>query len=95
MGLVAKAIRGLSPQVALERLKFLGKSGAGPMIKALKSALANAQNNAKLKAEDLKIKKLEILPGPSFKRWRPVSRGRAHPYKRKTSHIRIVLEGGA
>ena len=94
VALVVKALAGLSPKDALEKLSFIGKSAASPLAKILKSALANAQNNKKLKPTDLKIKKLEVLPGPSFKRWRPISRGQAHSYKRRTSHIKITLEGG-
>lgn len=93
--LVAKAVRGLSPQEVLNKLQFITKSAAQPLAKTIKSAIANAKNNAKIKGEDLKIKKMEILNGSSYKRWRPVSRGRAHPYKRRTSHIRIILEGKA
>jgi len=92
VALVAKTIRGLSPNKALEKLQFITKSASQPLTKILKSALANAQNKGQAKAEELKIKSLEIVPGPSFKRWRPVSRGRAHPYKKRTSHIKVVLE---
>lgn len=93
--LVVKALRGLSPQEALDKLLFINKSAASPLAKLIKSAISNAQNNAKLKAEELKIKRLEVLTGSSFKRWRPVSRGRAHPYKKRTSHIKVILEGEA
>lgn len=92
LALVAKAMRGLSPQVALGKLQFITKSAALPLAKTIKSALANAQNNTKLEIENFKIKRLEILTGSSFKRWRPVSRGRAHPYKKRTSHIKVILE---
>lgn len=92
VALVAKTIRGLSPNKALEKLQFIIKSASLPLTKILKSALANAQNKGQAKTEELKIKSLEVLPGPSFKRWRPTSRGRAHPYKKRTSHIKVVLE---
>lgn len=93
LALVANAVRGLSPADALDKLQFITKSGAMPLAKLIKSALSNAQNKSQLKPEDLQIRKLEVLTGPSFKRWRPVSRGRAHPYKRRTSHVRVVLRG--
>ena len=95
VALVAQSIRGLSPQEALDKLQFITKSAAWPLMKVIKSAIANAQNNAKLQVADLRIKSLEVLIGQSFKRWRPVSRGRAHPYKRRTSHVRVILEGKA
>lgn len=91
--LLAKALRGLSAQVALDKLQFITKSSAPPLAKVIKSAVANAQNKANMKIEDLTIKKLEVTSGTSLKRWRPVSRGRAHPFKRRTSRIRVILEG--
>ena len=90
--LVAKSIKGLSLQEALETLVFLEKRAARSLLKTLKSAIANAINNFKLKEEDLKIKSIEILKAPMLKRWRPVSRGRAHPYVKRTSHIKVILE---
>lgn len=90
--LVSKAIKGLSLKEALENLAFFPKRGAFPLLKTLKSAIANAKNNFKLKEEQLKIKSIEILKGPSLKRWRAVSKGRAHPYKRRMSHIKVILE---
>lgn len=98
---VAEAIKSLSPLVALEKLALMPKRAAKPIATALKSALANATNkqsfrpgglNAKLKEESLRIKSIVVGSGPALKRWRPVSRGRAHPYKRRMSHIRVVLE---
>ena len=90
--LVAEKIKNLPLEDALENLAFLRKRTAKPILKTLKSAIANATYNFKLKNEDLKIKSIEILKGPVLKRWRPVARGRAHPYKRRTSHIKVILE---
>lgn len=92
LNLVAKSIKGLSLQKALETLAFLEKKAARSLLKTLKSAIANAINNFKLKEEGLKIKSIEILKAPMLKRWRPVSRGRAHPYAKRTSHIKVILE---
>lgn len=89
---VADLVRGLAPAAALAQLKFLPKGAAQPLADSLKSALANAANNLKLKEENLRIKTLEIGEGPRLKRFRPVSRGTAHQYKRRTSHIKIILE---
>ena len=93
--LVAEAIKKLSPALALEHLALMPKRAAGPVASVLKSALANATNNAKVSAEKLWIKSVIIGGGPALKRWRPVSRGRAHPYKKRMSHIRIVLTDNA
>lgn len=89
--LVAEKIKNLPLKDALENLAFLRKRTAKPILKTLKSAIANATYNFKFKDEDLKIKSIEILKGPVLKRWRPVARGRTHPYKRRTSHIKVVL----
>ena len=61
------------------------------MEKTLKSAVANALANKNLKQEELKIKSIDVLEAPSYKRYHPSTRGRVHPYKRKGSHIKIVL----
>lgn len=89
--LVAESLKGLSLKQALENLSFLRKRAAKPLLKTLKSAIANAVANFKLKEENLKIKSVQILKAPMLKRFRPVSRGVAHPYKRRMSHIKIVL----
>ena len=90
--LVVKAIKGLSPIQALEYLKFLNKRSAKPLAKTIKQAIANGVNNQKVKEEDLRFSKIEIMEGPTYKRWQPVSRGRVHSIFKRTSHIRVVLE---
>lgn len=89
--LVADSIKQFSPAVALEQLRFINKAAASPLAKVIASALANAANK-KLKTENLKFKKIEVLEGPRMKRWRPVSRGMVHQYKKRTSHIKVILE---
>ncbi|KKP79848.1 MAG: 50S ribosomal protein L22 [Candidatus Levybacteria bacterium GW2011_GWB1_35_5] len=90
--LVADAIRKLSIPDALVSLSVLNKRAALSLNKTLKSAVANAKNNNKVEVKDLTIKTIDVLEAPSFKRFHPSTRGRAHPYKRRGSHIRIVLE---
>ena len=89
---VTEAIKSLSPLVALEKLALMPKRAAKPVAKVIKSAIANATNNSKLSADILRIKSIVVGSGPALKRWRPVSRGRAHPYKKRMSHIKVVLE---
>lgn len=91
--LVADKIYGLNPKQALIFLSQADKRGE-ELTKTLKQAMANAKNNFSLKEEDLKIKNIQINEGPIYKRFRPVSRGMAHPIAKRTSHITIVLEGG-
>jgi len=90
--LVADAIRKLSIEDALKALSILKNRGGQPLEKTLKSAIANALNNKNLKQEALKIKMIDVLEAPAYKRFHPSTRGRVHPYKRKGSHIKIVLE---
>jgi len=59
--------------------------------KTLKSAIANAENNAELKVDTLLVKEAVIGEGPTFKRFRARARGSASSLRKRTSHIRIVL----
>jgi len=90
--LVAKAVKKLSPREAVDNLKFLNKRAAKPLARVIKQAIANGVKNLGLKEEDLRFYRIEIMEGPTYKRWRPVSRGRAHSILKRTSHIRVVLE---
>lgn len=89
--LVADAVRSMSAEQALNMLSVLSKRGADSLEKTLKSAVANAITKGMIK-EKLFIKSLEVNEAPSLKRYHPSTRGRIHPYKRKASHIKIVLE---
>ena len=90
--LIADAIRHLSINDALAMLAASEKRAALPLAKAFKSAVANAVNNAKLKKNSLVIDTINITDGSPLKRFHPSSRGRTHPYKRRSSNIRIVLK---
>ena len=90
--LVADSIRKLSIDDALRVLSLLKQRGSVSLEKTLKSAIANAEKNNNLKKDALKIKTVDVLEAPSYKRFHPSTRGRVHPYKRKGSHIKIVLE---
>jgi large subunit ribosomal protein L22 len=90
--LVADVIRNKSVNQALGVLSLLDKRGASVLNKTLKSAISNAVNNAKLKEDLLRIKSIEIGEGAFLKRYHPSTRGRIHPYKRRSSHIRVILE---
>ncbi len=90
---VADAIRSQSVERALVSLHMTHKRAAGAIEKTLRSAMANATNNAKLDRATLVISKIEVTEGPAFKRYHPSTRGRIHPYKRRSSHIRIIVSG--
>jgi large subunit ribosomal protein L22 len=91
--LVADSIRKLPLQEVLTVLGAMNKRAAKPLEETLRQALGNAINNFNLKKEELVIKEIQIGKGPGFTRGRPVSRGRAHPILKRTSHITIILEG--
>ncbi|MBI2025808.1 MAG: 50S ribosomal protein L22 [Candidatus Levybacteria bacterium] len=90
--LVADAVRKLSVSNALDALSVLNKRAAVALSKTLKSAIANAKNNKNINVEELTIKTIDVLEAPRFKRYRPSTRGRVHPYKKRGSHIKVVLE---
>jgi len=90
--LVADAVKALSVDEALNALQLMKKRGATYLSKTLKSAVANAVTNANLEKENLLIDRIEITEGQSLKRYHPSTRGRVHPYKKRSSHIRVVLK---
>lgn len=90
--LIADAIRNISVVEAQHLLSVLQKRPSKVLEKTLKSAVANAVHNGKLKEENLMIKSIDISEGSALKRYHPSTRGRVHPYKKRSSHIRIVLE---
>jgi large subunit ribosomal protein L22 len=88
--LVADAIRKLPPETAVTALTRMPKRAAEPLLKVVTSALSNA----KVKNADtgkLTFKTIEVMGGPSMKRWMAVSRGQGHAYKKRMTHVRIVL----
>ncbi len=85
-------VKKLSLEKMISQLKFSPLSAAAPLLAALESAVANAKTNLKLEEKNLKVKTIEIGEGPRFKRWNSVSRGQAHEYKKRTSHIKVTLE---
>ena len=89
--LVANLARKMKPTEAIEALPFSRKRAAEPLVKVIKTAMANAKERG-VKEENLIFKEIQINEGPRLKRGRPASRGVWHPYKRKMSHIRVVLE---
>src|SRR3954452_7458523 len=88
---VTREIQGLPVSAALDVLAFTPKKAAFLISKTLKSAVANAENNANLKVDGLVIKEAVVGEGPSFKRIMARARGSASRIIKRTSHIRIVL----
>src|SRR3989344_976390 len=89
--LVGNLIKGMNFKEAEKTLSFTYKRAAGPFLKLLKSAGANAKNNFHLAEENLFVKELRVDAAPVLKRWMPRARGRATPIKKRASHITVVL----
>ena len=90
--LVADSIRNLPLDKALNVLSMTQKRGATVLNTVFKSAIGNAINNSKKSMDVLSIKGIEVWDGPAIKRFHASTRGRAHPYKKRSSHIKIILE---
>jgi large subunit ribosomal protein L22 len=88
---VTREIQGLPVSAALDLLAFTPKKAAFLIGKTLKSAIANAENNANLKPDGLVVKEAIVGEGPTLKRIMARARGSASPIQKRTSHIRIVL----
>lgn len=91
---VIELIKGKNVEEALNILNFVPKYAAQYLEKTLKSATANAisqEGTAKLKAEDLYIKKIFVDGGPIMKRIRPSSMGRAYRIRKRTNHLTVVV----
>src|SRR5213596_1078172 len=88
---ITREIQGLPASAALDLLAFTPKKAAFLIGKTLKSAIANAENNANLKPDGLVVKEAIVGEGPTLKRIMPRARGSASRILKRTSHIRIVL----
>lgn len=93
VSVVAALVRGRSVNDALTILEHAPRRAATPVSKVIKSAKANADHNHGYKPDSLRIVEISVTAGPRYKRFMPVSRGMAHPYQKKTSHIRVVVDG--
>ncbi len=85
---VAAMVRGLKPEAAVATLRYVNRAAAIDLAKAIKTALANSGNRT-----DLIFKALEINEGMRMRRYRvgTAGRGRGRPYRKLTSHIRVIL----
>ena len=88
---VAREIQGLTVPQATDLLTFIPRKSARLLAKTLKSAVANAENNNNLSADNLVVLRALVENGPVLKRFKAGARGTAMPRRKKMSHIRIVL----
>ncbi len=89
--LVASQVRSLPLEKMIDQLAVVERKASLVLLKVLKQAIANAQNNHGVSFDRLKLKELVVMEGPRYKRWRAVSRGRAHSIIKRTSHVRVIL----
>jgi large subunit ribosomal protein L22 len=93
VAVVADLVRGRSVNDALTILDYTPRRSALAVKQTIKSAAANAEHNDSYKPGTLEIIEISVTSGPRLKRWIPAARGRARSFQRKTSHIRVVVEG--
>jgi large subunit ribosomal protein L22 len=89
---VLDVIRGKDVNTALAILQYNNRKASKIIYKLLKSAIANAENNNGLKAENLYVAECYANKGPTMKRIRPRAQGRAYRIEKRMSHITIVLD---
>ena len=92
---VAREIQGLRAPEALELVTLIPRKSARLIAKTLKSAIANAENNNNLSADNLVVFRAVIENGPVLKRFKAGAKGSAMPRRKKMSHLRIVLSEAA
>ena len=93
IGLVASLVRGRTVADALVILEHTPKRAAKPVAKVIASAAANATNTFGAKEDTLVVDNLQVTAGPRLKRFRPIARGSANPYQKRTAHISVVVRG--
>jgi ribosomal protein L22 len=89
--LVIDHIRGKDVDQARAILMHTPRAASRDVLKLLDSAIANAENNHDLVADDLKVAKAYVDEGPTLKRYRPRALGRATRIRKRTSHMTIEL----
>ncbi len=89
--LVIGLIRGKTVQEARHQMAVCTKLAAKAVLKTLNSAVANAVNNSKLKADDLMVVRTWVDEGPKIKRFTPRAQGRATPIRHRMSHITVIV----
>jgi len=88
--LVVEVIKKMKPAEAIEKLPFVQKRAGIELSKVIRSAITSAKNQG-VSETDLVFKEIQIGEGPRLKRGKAASRGMWHPFKRRMSHIRVVL----
>lgn len=88
---VAAAVQGMPVSKAIDVLSYSPKKGAYLINKTIKSAVANAENNNGLAADELVLKSVQVDEGMTFRRTMPRARGSANVIRKRTAHITVVV----
>lgn len=88
---VLDQIRGQSYREALIMLEFMPYQACEPILKALRSAVANAEHNLGLDPASLVVSQAFADQGPSLRRFRPRAQGRAYQIRKPTCHITVAV----
>ena len=91
---VVDQIRGKSVEDARVTLRFIHRAAAQSVESVLNSAVANAEDVHKLRAEQLKVAQAYVDEGPTLKRYRPRAKGSASRINKRTCHITVVVSNG-
>ncbi len=92
---VVNVVRGKSVADALSVLFFLPQAATRPVMLAIRSAIHNLKDqypDERFQDADVYVKEIRVDEGPSIKRIRPVSRGRAHPISKRMSHLTVIVQ---
>lgn len=89
---VADQVRGKNVQRAVDLLTFCRRRAARPLLKLVKSAVANAEQKGGMDVDNLYIKELLVDQGPTMRRWMPRARGMASQILKRTSKVSLTLE---
>ena len=90
--LILDEIRGKRVDEAMSLLRFMPTPHARLVAKAVRSAVANAENNYNIQPQTLRISKAYAGDGLTYRRLRPRARGRADTIRRRRSNITIVVQ---
>jgi large subunit ribosomal protein L22 len=89
---VADLVRGMDVKEALPILKFAPQAASEPVYKTVASAVANAESNESLRADELYISRIFVDEGMTLRRIRPRAKGSASRILKRASHITVVVE---
>lgn len=92
--LVARNVKGMPVEAAMNLLRFTPNKPAGIILEVVRSAVANAEHNTSMDVDTLVVQEILVNEGPTWKRFMPRSQGRANSIRKRTSHITVILAEG-